>query len=1061
MIKKKKVLQFTALLILTSASCAEAYSQVRQTEALVVDSVTRETSTVSGKIIDSRTGRPIIGAGIAYRDLAARITGSDGSFSMDIPEDKNAVLHISMEGYTTKIVPAVFGQPMKVTIYPADYASVYKTTSSIFGANDILKTTGAQSKTGINAWESNTETFDSYLQGRFAGLAVTRRSGTPSIGANLQVRNFNSLYASNQPLYVVDGVVYNTDLYSPSITTGHINNPMQHIDVRDIQDVALLKDAVSSAIYGARAANGVIVINTNHAKELATRIDYQGNVSYGFSPASIPMMEAYAYRSYLNDVLATSPYTGDEIAAMPFNNDSEIFEGYHKYHNENDWQSLAFRNTVNNNHFLRVTGGDDIAKYALSLGYNDIQGVTDNTGQKKYTARFNGNMKLGDKLTAQTNIAVGYGLQNLKDQGPVQSTNPIFLSLIKAPFLYHQEVAADGTISPNYDGADYFGYSNPMQIIHNGNNDKKAYRMMASVVLDYKFNNRFSLTNLLSVTYDKAQENFFVPRKGVAMDTVRNLEVFSRLGAQVARYFAISNDMRLNYNQSIGTDNHLQVIGGVRYHIHDGEQDYALGYNSATDHLISIGNSTASSRMYGGHIGKWANMTGYALGNLTLQNKYILNASISVDGSSRFGNRVAEGIKINDATYGVFPAVGAGWLLSNEDFLRGHSTINLLKLRASYGLVGNDDIGNFAARRNYISQNFLGMQGLVRDDVANPFLKWETVEKINAGMDLSLWQERLNLMVDIYQQTTHDMLVYNQGNSMSGIAYYLYNNGKMRSTGIDVALSGRIIDSRVKWDAGLNLGTFRNKVLAIPETSFTSFAGGTFITQVGEVANSFYGYKFDGIYHTQQEAEAADKGIHDIAGNKVPFQAGDAQFLDRNNDGIIDEQDRFILGSPNPDLYGGFSNTISYKNWKFNALFTFSLGNEVFNYTRAQLESGSSFYNQTELMLQRWRVDGQDTNVPRVSYNDPMGNARFSDRWIEDGSYLRLRQLSVEYSLPIDKQIVKYLKFYGTANNLFTLTTYLGHDPEFAFGADIFHQGVDVALEPQVRSVQVGVRLGL
>lgn len=1061
MIRKNKILAFSALLVLASASGTVAYSQTQDKATVMVSSEDQEKVTITGTIIDSRTGKPVAGAGIDYRNRIAKITGADGMFVLEIPKDNKAMLTVSMEGYTTKIVPAVFGKPMQVTLYPSDYVSVYKTTKSIFGTNDILRTTGAQSKLELHAWEANGETLDTYLQGRLPGMSVTRRSSTPSVGAQVYVRNFSSLYANNQPLYIIDGVVYNTDLHSPSIITGHINNPLQHIDVRDVQDVALLKDAVSTAIYGARAANGVLVINTNHAKELATRIDYQGNVAYGFVPQSFPVMDAYAYRSYLNDILATSPYTGDEIAAMPFNNDRRSFEEYHKYHNNTDWQSLVFRNTISNNHFLRVTGGDEIAKYALSLGYNDVQGVTDNTGQKRYTARFNGNMQISEKLTAQTNIAVGYGMQNLKDQGPVHSTNPIFLSMIKAPFLHQHELASSGEVSPNYEGADYFGYSNPMQLIYNGNNDKKAYRMMASVVMDYKFNNRFSLTNLLSVTYDKAQENFFVPRKGVAMDTVRNMEVFSRLGAQVARYYAIANDMRLNYNQSIGTDNHVQVIGGIRYHIHDAEQDYALGYNSATDQLISIGNSTAISRVYGGHIGKWANMTGYTLGNLTLQNKYILHAAVSVDGSSRFGSRVEQGLKINDATYGVFPAIGAGWIVSNEDFLRCNSAINLLKLRASYGLVGNDDIGNFAARRNYISQNFLGMQGLTRDGISNPFLKWESVAKLNLGLDLSLWQERANLVVDVYQHTTRDMLVYNQGNSLSGIAYYLYNNGKMRNTGIDIGLSGRILDSRVKWDAGLNLGAFRNKVLTIPEASSTSFAGATLITQEGDAANSFYGYKFDGVFRTQADADAAALGIYDLAGNKIPFQAGDARFVDRNQDGIIDEQDRFILGNSNPDLFGGFSNTISYKNWKFNALFTFSLGSDVYNYTRSQLESGSTYYNQTELMLHRWRVEGQETDVPRVSYNDPMGNARFSDRWIEDGSYLRLRQLSAEYMLPVNKQIVKYIRLYATANNLFTLTNYLGHDPEFAYGADIFQQGIDVALEPQVRSVQIGVRLGL
>lgn len=247
----------------------------------------------------------------------------------------------------------------------------------------------------------------------------------------------------------------------------------------------------------------------------------------------------------------------------------------------------------------------------------------------------------------------------------------------------------------------------------------------------------------------------------------------------------------------------------------------------------------------------------------------------------------------------------------------------------------------------------------------------------------------------------------------------------------------------------------------MPETVFTEFAGGTYITRVGAAANSFYGYKFEGVYSTQAEAEAAGLGIRDIGGNKIPFSAGDAKFADKNGDGIIDDNDRYILGSPIPDFFGGMNHSIVYKNWRLSTLFTFSKGNEIYNYTRAQLESGSTFYNQTQLMLKRWRAEGQVTNVPRASYGDPMRNTRFSDRWIDDGSYFRLRQLALEYDFKVNRQLLKYVRVYGTANNLFTLTRYLGYDPEFALSSDPFHQGVDVTLEPVFKSYQIGIRLGL
>lgn len=1056
--RKNKVKQIGTFLLLASATMGTLSAQ---TDSVAGRQQQQQVQvTVSGKIIDSRSGQPVTGARITFGKTIAEITDSKGMFKINLPY-ADAVVEVSMDGYTTKQVPVTTDRAMEVVIYPASYKSLYKTTNTVFGPNGVLNTTGAIEKIDLNAWEQNSETLDSYLQGRIAGLAVTRKSGTAGIGANVQVRNFNSLYTHNQPLYIVDGVVYNAEFISPSITAGHENNPLQHIDVRDIQDVTVLKDAVYTSIYGARAANGVVVIHTNHAKELATKIDFQATTGLNLVPKDIPVMKAYAYRSYLNDVLASSTYTGEQIGNMPFNNDNTSFSEYAKYHNETDWQKEVFKQSQDQNYYLKVTGGDNIAKYALSVGYNNEQGIIDNTKSERYTARFNGDMQIGTKLSAQTNISLGYGQQSLKDQGLSPKTNPLFLALTKAPFLHPNEVGPDGGISPIYAEADYFDYSNPLQLIHNGINNKKAYRFLGSVIFDYKFNDRFNVTNLTAVTYDKAQEDFFVPRKGVAKDTVNNMEVYSRLGAQVARYFSISNDLRINYNQQFGEGSQIQAIAGFRYHTHDGEQDYVLGFNSATDQLVSIGNSTAASRMYGGQIGTWRNVTTYALSNLTLKNKYLLSASLGIDGSSRFGDKAESSIKFGGKAFGVFPAVGGAWVVSNEDFLKENKVVNLFKLRLNYGLVGNDDIGNYSARQNYVSQNFLGVQGLVREGLANPYLKWETVEKINAGFDLSLFHERLNFTVDLYQHTTRDMLVYNRGNALAGVDYYLYNNGSMRNTGVDVSINGRLVDSRVKWDAGLNIGMYKNKMRSIPETTITEYAGAAYITQVGSPANAFYGYQFAGVYSTQAEADAAGLGILDIAGNKIPFNAGDAKFVDRNGDKVIDESDRFVLGSPLPDFFGGFSNTVSYKNWKFSALFTFSLGNDVYNYTRAQLESGSTFYNQTEAMQNRWRAEGQLTDVPKASYGDPMGNARFSDRWIEDGSYLRLRQLAVDYNFPVNKQIIKYVRIYATANNLFTWSKYLGYDPEFATSTDVFHQGVDVTLEPQYRSVQLGVRLGL
>jgi len=1055
-----KIIKISAVLLLALSSNQEIYGQENDTSAVAVVSKALSGPKINGKVIDGLTGTPIVGVSVSVGKYSANITDQKGEFNLSVPNLRTNI-EVAFVGYHTKLVPANKTN-LTVVLYPETSKSMYVSSATPVGEVNLVQSAGAVEIADFNgAWEQNSETMDTYLQGKLAGVQVIRKSGTPSMGANMMLRGFNSLYAQNQPLYIVDGLIYNAEIHSSSITSGHENNPLQNIDVRDIESITVLKDAVATSIYGAKAANGVIVINTNRARELSTKIDFEVTTGLNQTPGNIPVMNAFNYRSYLNDVLETSTLTGEEISALPFNNDFRDYVNYPVYHNETNWQNEAFKTAIDKSYYLKVTGGDNIAKYALSVGFTDDNGVISETKQNKYTARFNSDLALTKKLTAQTNISLGYGQQDLKDQGFAANTNPLFLALTKAPFLHTNELALDGRVSPNYADADYFGFSNPLQIIYNGVNAKKSYRFLGGINFNYQLNDKIKFTNITGITYDKAQENFFVPAKGIATEIINNNVVTSRLGTQVARYFSISNDLRASYSNTFNNRYKLNTFAGIRYHHHNAEQDYALGYNSATDDLVSIGNSDAALRTFGGEIGEWANLTFYGLADFSIDNRFVINASVSLDGSSRFGDQAKGGVNFGDNAFGIFPSIGGAWIISSEDFMKDISKVNLLKYRLSYGLTGNDDIGNFNSRQNYVSRNFLGAQGLVREGVSNPYLRWETVRKFNTGVDLSMFRERFNLSVDFYQNNTDKMLAYQKGNSLSGVAYYLDNSGSMKTTGFDLSLFGKITTGRVKWDAGLSLGTYKNEITSLPEAVYTNIAGATYITQVGSPANVFYGYKFNGVYSTQADATAAGLSKYDEAGNAVPFGAGDAIFVNKDGNTIIDENDRYVIGDPNPDFYGGFNNTFAYKNWSLGALLTFSVGNEAYNYTRANLESGSSIYNQTDALLNRWKAEGQVTNIPRASYGDAMGNSRFSDRWIEDASYLRLRQLSLAYQFTLNKGILNYVKIYGTANNLLTFSKYLGYDPEFSMNTDIYRQGIDATLEPQFKSFQLGVRFGL
>jgi TonB-linked SusC/RagA family outer membrane protein len=1020
---------------------------------------------ISGVVVDGNTNKPMVGVKLTVVDFSAALTDDKGKFIITVP-NFNATILVSFNGYHTKLLPVHKGKLATIKIWPDTYNSVFTDVSLPLGPQNLARTSAAINVTKPKGgWNANSESPASFLQGQIPGLNAIRRSGTPGIGADLFMRGFTSLYASNQPMFLVDGMIYDANSYGTSLTLGHKNNPLQFIDVRDIESITLVKDAAATASYGSKAANGIVVITTNRAKDLATQIDFAAYGGFNLTPKKLPMMGVADFRTYLTDVLKSQGLTTAQIAAKPYMKDDPnpiSNPTYQMYHQNTDWQDKVFKNTFDQNFYLKVTGGDNIAKYALSALYSSDKGIIDSTNNTKYGMRFNSDLNLTKKLQGTTALSFTYAEQRLKAQGIAPTTNPIFASLVKAPFLGANEISPSGAVSPNLAEYDTLGVSNPRALIEKGLNLKKTYRFFGNINFDYTFSKSFKLSNLTGVTYDKVQETLFVPRKGVVNEILPTAVGDSKSGTQVIRYFSVFDDLRLTFDHKIGNDHRIHGTLGTRFNSSQSEQDFAIGYNSATDVLISINNTNASLRSFGGDIGRWSTLNSYLTADYSYKDKYFLNAAVAVDQSSRFGRKdIADNFILGKSA--ILPAISAAWLISSEDFMRDYRHINLLKLRMSYGIVGNDDIGNYNNRQYYISQNLLGLQGLVRGNIANPNIQWEKVSKFNIGADGAFLNERLSMSIDVYEHRTDKMLTYVPINSIGGIDSFIDNQGAMRTRGIDFGLNGRILNKSIKWDAGITLGTSTNKVTSLPNGTsiITSYAGGAYLTQVGKSANQFYGHRTNGVYTSDAEASAVGLSIRNNAGTLVPFTGGDVRFVDQNGDKVIDDADRTVIGNPNPYLFGSFSSTISYKNWSLDALITFVANNDVYNYTRAQLESGSTYYNQTEVLNNRWRGNGQVTNTPKASFGDPMGNARFSDRWIEDGSYLRLRTVNVSYNVPLKTKAFKYAKVYATANNVFTLTNYLGYDPEFSASGSIFTRGVDTTLEPQFRSFQLGFRVGL
>ncbi|AHF15129.1 SusC/RagA family TonB-linked outer membrane protein [Niabella soli] len=1037
---------------------------------------------LKGTVTDAATHRPLPAIRVMYQDYAAAITDSTGNFILSVP-DYTVTVVLQGDGYQSKEVALKGRNKVATVLYEEAFASFYDGANLPFGTQATNRipfaVTSVQSQ---GNWAHTSETPDAFLQGKVAGLNAIRRSGTPNVGANLFLRGITSLYTTNQPLILVDGVIYDNSDYGGSLNSNSYTNPLAYIDIKDIDNITVIKDGAST--YGTKGANGVILITTARAKELGTRIDVGAYGGVNFAPRNLPVMDAGQYRTYLGDLLQSSGATAAQAGSYPYMNDDPSNPDYYRYHHQTDWQKQVFRNSAFKNYSIKVTGGDNIAKYALSLGYMSNAGVLKGTGLTRYHTRFNADLNLSKRLTATANLSFTYNQQDLKDQGLAYKTNPIFSALIKAPLIGVNEMSAAGVQSPDITDTDIFNVSSPAALIHSASGSNNNYRFLGSVGFNYLVSKTINVNTIVAVTLDKIRENLFIPRKGVVDDTTGNdVIIDSRLGAQTKRLLSVYNDTRVTYDKVFDNIHHLTARAGMRFMAPRTELDWDLGANSATDQLKSVGNGVAALRRVGGDITRYRWLNTYLGADYSLRDKYFASFNMAVDGSSRFGKNVPGALHINGNSFAVMPSLAGAWLLSSEPFMANDRVFDLLKLRGSYSLSGNDDIMNYRARQYYISygltgdyaanytsgqyyssQNFLGTEGLVRGNFENSGLQWENVYKANLGIDAALFKERLNISLDAYRNRTYKMIVNETLPTVAGITHAYTNSGSMQTLGAEASVNGRIINrSSLKWDLGFTIARYKSTITRLPDpwNIVTPYADGYILSSVNNTPNLFYGYKTNGVYSSDAAAAADGLKVIQFSGAAVPFKGGDVRFVDVNGDKVIDEKDRQVIGDPNPDFFGSISTSVTWQRLTLDAFFTFTRGNDIYNYTRRQLESESNFNNQTTAVLNRWRADGQVTTMPRALYGDPVGNSSFSDRWIEDGSYLRLRSATLSYNLPVKTNFLRYSILYLTGNNLFTLTKYLGYDPETSATISPLGQGVDVVLEPQYRSVQVGVRFGL
>ena len=1015
---------------------------------------------ITGKVISADTKAPIVGINVFVENYSAAMTDEFGVFKLKVPSF-NAELIVSGPFYKSKRVVLKDNKDIIITLQDQSLGnSVYKEVLTAIGVVNNSHLTSSISSIACNSETESGDMPEDLLFGA-SGLNVITRSGMEGSGANLFLRGFNSIYAGNQPLIIIDGMVIENQQFGSSLIDGYLSTPMGAINVRDIDQISVLKDATS--IYGVKGSNGAIIIQTKSTQDLTTKINVRSLVGMNLKPLKLPVLNNEQSKKYLIEMAQNAGYSAAEIEKMPFVN-SEIpvlekwgYSGnvdYYRYNQNTDWQEELFQESFKQQYSLEVSGGDETAVYGLSLGYLLKEGVVKGTDYDRFDARINTGITFSPKLKVKTNMSFVYGQKNLANEGTSSFLNPIYSSLVKPEFTTIQVMDELNNASPNYEDVDCFGLANPGVVTDKTIAQNSFYRFIGNMDVRAQLTKNLTLSTNFGIDFNKEREKIFYPKGGIPYSDIALAAVTNMQQHRVERLFTLFDETRLNYVYSITPNQKIDAMLGFRYMNSKAENDYGKGFNSSSNYYVSIGSGSNKLYQTGGALGDWNWMAYYANVSYNLFNRYFIDAVLSRDASSRYGSGVS--------TFKNYPSIAGAWLISSEQWFSA-DFVDMFKLRLSYGLSGNDAIGNHSAKRYYIAQNFLGNYGLVRGNLVNEDLKPETNEKLNIGADLSFFNERFTVSADIYKNKISDLLIYSNAPSWSGFSSYLDNGGSMKNIGADINLGIRILNTkRLKWDLSASISHYKNQIVSLKTGDFnTQISDALIRTQVGDALGVFYGYKTDGIFKTTQEAQSAS--LYSMIGtNKVQFKAGDVRFQEILVDGIIDENDMQVIGDPNPDFFGSFSTNIKYRRVTLSALFRYSYGNDIYNYTRRNLESMSGWENQTKSVLNRWRVEGQQTDVPKLSYGDPMGNSRFSDRWIEDGSYIKLKNINLSYDFPLKSQIFTDLMIYACAENLFTITKYKGYDPEvICSSTNPLSYGIDAFSTPNARTFYIGVKIGL
>ncbi len=1057
-VPEKKVFENAGLPEMLQSLLAESnltYKQLSsKTIGILKDQSSQKTTiaahTVEGTVTDGTDGTTLPGVNIIVKGTTTGTsTNLDGNYSLNAPSAQDTLV-FSFIGYQTQMIPIQGRSTIDVALQPASIQGEELVVVG-YGTQKREDLTGSVSSVSAEDMENAvSSTFDQALQGRTAGVMVMKNSGKPGAGVSIQIRGVNTLMSSSEPLYVIDGVPISAE--SDDGTT----NPLATLNPSDIQSIDILKDASAAAIYGSRAANGVVLISTKRGDAGDVRVNYDAYVGLQQLPNKLDVMNLRQYAEYRNQLAEIVGWGSQPEFADP----SILGEG-------TDWQEALYRDAPMTKHNLSVSGGNEQTQYMLSAGFFDQQGIAIESDFQRYSIRLN----LDNQPTTWLQVGTSLNLSRTNENINVSEDDIVNLAIRQSPDIPLKY--PDGSWGGPSESE--FTLENPVALAKLNTNEQRRSQVIGNLYAAIDIMDNLTLRNELNGTFGYNNSYVFNPTYEFNA-RVNDLNSASRNSTN-NNFWQIKN--YLTYVDSY-KDLSINAMAGHEVQVSEWEGLSGSRERFPTNNIQELSAGDAATAQNGSYAGSNSMESVFARLNLTYDDRYLVTGNIRADGTSNFGS---------ENRWGYFPSVAVAWRVSNESFMQNVDFISELKLRGGYGYVGNQNIPSNRFIDTFTIVETQWGNGVRPSNLGNPDLQWESTESYNAGLDLSILDQRVSLSVDAYLKRTHDLLTdvplpLLAGTSGNGsINSPIDNIGQLENKGLEFALNTVNMQGDFRWESDIILSTNRNVVTklksegSIIDRQINFFDTAT-RTIVGEPVGQLFGYVADGVF-----ANAEEIRNHAVQNDAIDPSAGvwvgDVRFKDLNNDGVIDEQDRTILGNPMPDFQYGVTNRFYYENFDLSVFVNGNYGNKIFNQVRRQNEDPASDFGMLESVFNYARLDPYDmdadvdnvvvtnpgTSVPRISSSDPNNNQRPSSRFVEDGTYLRIQNVTLGYSLPTDvasRFKLRNLRVYASVENLFTFTDYSGYDPEIGSQtSDPLLMGIDNGRYPSQRIFTFGINVGL